>query len=299
VDVGGGEVDRVDHGDDRQVGVAREVEVRQGLGLDPLRGVDDEDRPLARRERARDLVGEVHVGGRVDQVEGVLVAVARAVEETDRVGLDRDASLALEIHRVQHLVDGLLGVHRARERQEAVGQRGLAVIDVGDDREVADASQRHRFSLTRGLPGRPLAPPHARVRRPKTQRASVVRSGITAPDSSTTPEPTRAWAPILTSAPITHSCSTAPAPTATRSQRMALSTRASGPTVEPSPITAAGPTWQRGCSTTRAPMTEGETRRASEATEPPAATQLPSRRSPGGWSSMRARPSSRSIWAAL
>ena len=55
------EVDLVDAGDDRQVVVDREVGVRERLRLDPLRRVDDEDRPLAGRQRPGDLVGEVDV----------------------------------------------------------------------------------------------------------------------------------------------------------------------------------------------------------------------------------------------
>ena len=66
--------------------------------------------------------------------------------------LDRDAALALEVHRVQHLVDGLLRVHGAGEGQEPVGQRRLAVVDVRDDREVTDAGQRHQLSVA-GLRG--------------------------------------------------------------------------------------------------------------------------------------------------
>jgi len=65
------------------------------------------------------------------------------------ISLDRDAALALEVHRVEHLVDRLLRVHRAGEGQEPVRERRFAVIDVGDDREIADATEDHRFSLTR------------------------------------------------------------------------------------------------------------------------------------------------------
>ena len=55
----------------------RGVAVRDRLRLDALRGVDDQQRALARGERARDLVGEVDVARRVDQVEVVGLAVAR------------------------------------------------------------------------------------------------------------------------------------------------------------------------------------------------------------------------------
>ena len=144
--VGRGQVDLVEDGDDLEPAVEREVEVREGLRLDPLGGVDDQDGALAGGERARDLVGEVHVAGRVDEVERVLVPVARGVEQAHGVGLDGDAPLLLEVHGVEDLVHRLLGVHRAREGQQAVGQGGLAVVDVGDDREVADIVGDHRGS---------------------------------------------------------------------------------------------------------------------------------------------------------
>ena len=222
LDVGRREIDLVDDGNDGEVRVAGEVEVGQRLRLDALGGVDDENGALARGQRPRHLVREVDVARRVDEIERVLLAVARPVEETHGVRLDRDAALALEIHRVEHLIDRLLGVHRAGEREQPVGQRRLAVIDVGDDGEIADAIQGHRLMVTRRVAA-------AGARRAVRQRVTVARSGTTAPDSSATSGPTCAWAPIRASAPTTQSRSTAPAPTSTRSHRMAPSTRAPAP----------------------------------------------------------------------
>ncbi len=143
------QVELVHARDQLEAAVDRQVRVGDGLGLDALRGVDQEERAVARGERARDLVGEVHVPGRVDQVEAVELPVAGGVGDPHRLGLDRDAALALELHRVQHL-----GAHGARvdgvgHLQDAIGQRGLPVVDVGDDREVADVCLVHGSS---GLP---------------------------------------------------------------------------------------------------------------------------------------------------
>jgi hypothetical protein len=132
LDVRGGQVDLVDDRDDLEPAVQRQVEVGQGLGLDSLGRVHDQDRPFAGGERAGDLVGEVHVPGGVDEVERVLLAVARLVQEAHRVGLDGDPALLLQVHRVQDLVHRLLGVHGPGEGEEAVGQGGLAVVDVSD-----------------------------------------------------------------------------------------------------------------------------------------------------------------------
>jgi hypothetical protein len=113
------------------------VDVGQGLRLDPLRGVDDEDRALARLQAAADLVAEVDVAGRVDQVERVAQAVGGDVLEADGARLDGDALLALEVHRVEHLAGHLPRLDRVSQLEQAVGERGLAVIDMGNDREVA------------------------------------------------------------------------------------------------------------------------------------------------------------------
>ncbi len=130
-------VDLVQRRDDRQVVVDRGVGVGDRLGLDALGRVDEQDRPLAGGEAPRDLVVEVDVAGRVDQVQLVVLAVERVVDR-DGAGLDGDAALALEVHVVEELLAELALGDRPRLEQELVGQRALAVVDVGDDREVAD-----------------------------------------------------------------------------------------------------------------------------------------------------------------
>ena len=136
--LGAGQVDLVQARDELEAGVDGEVGVGQRLGLDALRRVDDEQRALARRQAARDLVGEVDVAGRVDELQLVGLAVARGVEDPHGLGLDRDPALALEVHRVEHLLAHLPRIDGVGDLEDAVGQRRLAVVDVGDDREVAD-----------------------------------------------------------------------------------------------------------------------------------------------------------------
>ena len=70
--LGARQIDLVEDRDDLEPRVHREKEIRQRLRLNALRCVDDEDRALARGERARDFVGEVDVPGRVDEVELVV-----------------------------------------------------------------------------------------------------------------------------------------------------------------------------------------------------------------------------------
>ena len=70
--LGPGKVDLVEHRDDLEPGIHGQKEIAQRLGLDALRGIDHQDRALARGQRAGDLVGEVHVSRGVDQVELVV-----------------------------------------------------------------------------------------------------------------------------------------------------------------------------------------------------------------------------------
>src|SRR6185369_6301123 len=92
------------------------------------------------------------------------LAVLRLVLEGDGVRLDGDAALALEVHVVEHLVVHLPHRQRPAQLEEAVGERGLAVIDVGDDAEVADEGRFHgggelpgSYSSSRGSALRSIA----------------------------------------------------------------------------------------------------------------------------------------------
>ena len=103
VDVGGGQVDLVDHRHDLMVVLDRLVDVGQGLRLDALGGVDDQQRALAGGEAAAHLIGEIDMAGRVHQVEDVVLPVLRLVIEPDGLRLDGDPALLLELHIVEHL----------------------------------------------------------------------------------------------------------------------------------------------------------------------------------------------------
>ncbi len=143
VHVGAGQVDLVDDGDDLEAVIDREICVGQRLRLHALGGVHHQQRALAGGQRARDLVGKIHVAGGVDQVELVFLAVARDVLHAHGVRLDGDAALALQVHGVEHLLLHLARRERSGELEQAVGQRALAVVDVGDDGEIADVRAVH------------------------------------------------------------------------------------------------------------------------------------------------------------
>ncbi len=136
-DVGAGQVDLVDHGDDLEVVLDGHVHVGEGLRLDTLAGVDEEHGSLAGGDGARNLVGEVDVPRGVHEVQHVFLPVFRLVGNGNRLALDGDAALALDVHVVEDLVVKIPIGYQARALDEAVRQRGLAVVDMGDDAEVS------------------------------------------------------------------------------------------------------------------------------------------------------------------
>ena len=137
VGIGGRQIDLVECGDDLEVVLEGEVAVGEGLGLDPLRCVDEQDRPLAGGERTAHLVSEVDVTRCVDEVDRVT-----AMLETDALELDRDAPFTLDVHRIEVLRPHLPGIDGAAQLEQTIGEGGLAMIDVSDDAEVAETFER-------------------------------------------------------------------------------------------------------------------------------------------------------------
>ena len=81
--------------------------------------------------------------GRVDQIELVDISVLRRIRHANGVGLDGNAALALEVHGVEHLRLHLACGERAGQLQQSVRKRGLAMIDMRDNREIADKLAVH------------------------------------------------------------------------------------------------------------------------------------------------------------
>src|SRR6266498_129698 len=75
---------------------------------------------------------------RVDEVQLVTAAVARVVGHANSVELDGDSALPLEVQSVEDLRLHLALLEHARRFDQAVGECGLAVIDMSDDAEIAD-----------------------------------------------------------------------------------------------------------------------------------------------------------------
>jgi hypothetical protein len=139
-----GRVHLVEHRHHLDAEVEGGVAVGDRLRLDTLARIDHQQRPLAGRQRAAHFIGEVDVPRRVDQVQVVDAAVARRVLQRRRLGLDGDAALALDVHGIEHLRLHLAIAQAAAALDDAVGQRALAVVDVGNDGEISDVIHADR-----------------------------------------------------------------------------------------------------------------------------------------------------------
>src|SRR5207302_10432201 len=92
------------------------------------------------------------------------------------LGEDRDPLLALELHRVQHpLPDIRVRAERTGLPQQRVNKRRLPMIDMSDDRDIADViAGRHASTVATCRPR--SATVEVRTRRPSTARAPAEES---------------------------------------------------------------------------------------------------------------------------
>ena len=137
------QVDLVDDRNDLQVVMQCEVGIGEGLRLHALGGVHHQQRAFAGLQAARNFVGEIDVAGSVDEVQLVDFAIVGAIVEPNGVGFDGDAALAFQVHGIEDLLHHFALRKRAGDLQQAIRQRGLAVVDVRNDGEITDEFAIH------------------------------------------------------------------------------------------------------------------------------------------------------------
>ncbi len=128
-----GPVDLVDHHDRLQAVAEGFAQDEARLRHRPVHRVDQQQHAVDHRQHALDLAAEIGMAGGVDDVDVRALVAHRAVLREDG-----DAALALEVVRVHDpFLDVLVGGKGPRLLQQLVDQRGFAVVDVGDDGDVA------------------------------------------------------------------------------------------------------------------------------------------------------------------
>ena len=133
LDAGVGAVDLVDRDHQRKVLLQRLLQHEAGLRHAALGGVHQQQHAVDHFEHALHLAAKVGVARGVDDVDLDALIHAGAV-----LGKNGDAALALDIAGVHHaLGDLLVRAERAGLLEHLVHQRRLAVVDVGNDGDVA------------------------------------------------------------------------------------------------------------------------------------------------------------------
>ena len=123
-EVGAGPVELVDEAEARHAVAVGLAPDRLGLGLDAGHAVEDDDRAVEHAQAALDLDGEVHVPGRIDDVDAMV-----APERGRRRGRDGDAPLLLlghPVHRGRALMDLADLVDLLRVEEDPLGDGRLA-----------------------------------------------------------------------------------------------------------------------------------------------------------------------------
>ncbi len=142
VGIGVRPVDLVEHHDRPQAQLQRLAQHELGLRHDAFLGVHQQQAAVDHAQDPLHLAAEVGVAGGVDDVDPRL---ARGAVPQHRGGLgqDGDSPLALLVVGVHGpLGMGLVRAEDTRLGQQLVHQGGLAMIDVGDDGDVAQGHGR-------------------------------------------------------------------------------------------------------------------------------------------------------------
>src|ERR671920_1993393 len=152
----------VDEGYARHPVLVRLPPDRLGLRLDPGHGIEKRDRTVEHPKTALHFYSEVHVPGRVYNINTMLIgntamdafagtfavltgAFDTAPEHGCRSGCDRNAAFAFLGHPVHDgvpVVDLAQLMGKACIEQDALRRRRLSGIDVGHDADISDPLQR-------------------------------------------------------------------------------------------------------------------------------------------------------------
>ena len=126
-------IDLVDDDDRPQAMLEGLLRDEAGLRHGTVHRIDQQQHAVDHGEHALDLAAEIGVARRVDDVDAIVAPGDRGV-----LGENGDAALALQLVRVHDpLLHVLARIERAGLAQQLIDERGLAVIDVRDDGDVA------------------------------------------------------------------------------------------------------------------------------------------------------------------
>ena len=134
----------VDHDDRLQTERQRLLRHEARLRHRAFDGVDEQQHRVDHRQHALHFTAEVGVSRRVDDVDVRAFVFDRAV-----LRKNRDATFLFDVVRVHDaLGDLLVFAERAGLAEQLVDERGLAVVDVGNDGDIAEGASHRRYLET-------------------------------------------------------------------------------------------------------------------------------------------------------
>ena len=87
--------------------------------------------------------------GSINKIELIFLTIARLVHQGDALRLDGNAAFTLDIHGIKHLSGHFAVTQATTELDKTIREGRFAVVDVGNDGEVADMAD---VSHNRELP---------------------------------------------------------------------------------------------------------------------------------------------------
>ena len=141
LDAGIGTVDLVDGDHKAQILLQSLLQHETGLGHAALSSVHQQQNAVDHLQHALDLAAEVGVARGIDDIDLDALVGAGAV-----LGQNGDAALTLDVTAVHDtLSHSLIVAESAALAQQGVHQRGLAVVNVSDDSDIAQIVTNHKI----------------------------------------------------------------------------------------------------------------------------------------------------------
>ena len=132
------QVDFVDDRNDLQIVFHGQIQVGQGLRLNPLGCIDQEQCAFAGGKGAGNLITEINMTWGINEVQRVGFAVIGLERQADSLRFDGNATLPFYIHGIEHLILKFAISHNLAELNHPVGQGGFAVINMGNNAKISN-----------------------------------------------------------------------------------------------------------------------------------------------------------------
>ena len=116
------QVDLIQDRDDHQVMLHGDIDIRQCLCLDSLCSIYNQHRSFAGGQGTRNLVGEVYMSGRIDEIQSVDFTIVSLVVQTDSLCLNSDTTFTFQVHTIQHLLTYLITPYSTGQFDQAVSK---------------------------------------------------------------------------------------------------------------------------------------------------------------------------------